>query len=208
MLAFQPFSSFLPKLLVFAVLMDLLIGFSPPCARAQVESGSIAGTVRDSSGAAVGAASVTVTETETNIARQVKTNTVGEYVVTSLRVGIYSVMVEQLGFKTSVQTGVKLNVNQVVRIDFTLAPGEVTERVEVTAAEPLVEADTSSIGQVIEESRVHELPLNGRNFITLAYLSPGVNAGPAGIVQQGNIPENERDNGAIQVNGLTATNNN
>jgi hypothetical protein len=175
---------------------------------AQVESGSIVGTVRDSSGAVAAGAPVTVTNAETNIARQVKTNTIGEYVVTPLKVGTYVVSVAQSGFKTSVQTGIKLDVNQVARIDVTLAPGEVAERVEVTATEPLVEVDTSSIGQVIDENRVHELPLNGRNFMTLAYLSPGVNAGPTGIVQSGNIPENERDNGAIQVNGLTATNNN
>jgi Carboxypeptidase regulatory-like domain len=208
MVAFQPSRIFLAKPLVFTILAVLLLGFSDPCLLAQVESGSVAGTVQDASGAIVAGASVTVTNTDTNIARQVTTNAVGEYVVTPLKVGVYSVKIQQPGFKTSVQTGIKLDVNQVVRIDFTLVAGEVAQRIEVTAAEPLVEADTSSIGQVIDESRVHELPLNGRNFITLAYLSPGVNSGPTGIVQQGNIPENERDSGAIQVNGLTATNNN
>jgi hypothetical protein len=208
MLASQPISSFVPKLLAVTLLMASLVGPSATSAFAQAETGSITGTVRDPSGAVVAGASVTVTNTETNIARQVKTNTEGEYVVTPLGVGTYSVKVEQSGFKTSVQTAIKLDVNQVVRMDATLTLGEVSEKVEVTAATPLVETDTSSIGQVIEENRVHELPLNGRNFMTLAYLSPGVNSGPTGIVQQGNIPENERDNGAIQVNGLTATNNN
>jgi carboxypeptidase family protein/TonB-dependent receptor-like protein len=175
---------------------------------AQVESGSIVGTVRDSSGAVDVGASVTVTSTDTNIARQATTDAVGEYAVTLLKIGTYSVSVEHSGFKTSVQKRIKLDVNQVVRIDVTLAPGEVAQKVEVTAEESQIEADTSSIGQVLDENRVHELPLNGRNFMSLAYLSPGVNAGPTGSVQSGNIPENERDNGAIQVNGLTATNNN
>src|SRR6266851_5186133 len=185
-----------------------LVLAAPSIIHAQVESGSIVGTVRDSSGAVAAGASVTVTSTETNIARNVKTDAVGEYAVTLLKVGTYSVSVEHSGFRTSVQNGIKLDVNQVVRIDVTLAPGEVAEKVIVTADEPQVEADTSSIGQVLDENRVHELPLNGRNFMALAYLSPGVNAGPTGSVQSGNIPENERDNGAIQVNGLTATNNN
>jgi len=195
---------------IFVTLFSLALfaGVSVPPAFAQTESGTLVGSVRDASGGVVPGARVTVTNTETNVSRHVATNAVGEYIVTPLMVGIYSVRIEQPGFKTSVQTGVKLDVNQVVRIDVTLVTGEVTERIEVNAAVPLVESDTSSIGQVLEENRVHELPLNGRNFMTLAYLSPGVNSGPTGIVQQGNIPENERDNGAIQVNGLTATNNN
>jgi hypothetical protein len=140
---------------------------------AQVESGKIVGTVRDATGAIVSAATVTVTETQTNAERKTTTNSQGEYVVTELKPGTYTVKAEREGFKT----------------------------------------ETSSIGQVIDESRVHELPLNGRNFMTLAYLSPGVNIGPAstgstGNVQQGDIPEDERGNGSIQVNGLWATNNN
>src|SRR5258708_6984837 len=185
-----------------------LVLAAPSILQAQEESGSIVGTVRDLSGAVAVGASGTVTSTGTNSARQAKTDAVGEYAVTLLRIGTSWVSVEHSGFKTSVQNGVKLDVNQVVRIDVTLAPGQVAEKVEVTAEEPQVETDSSSIGQVLDENRVHELPLNGRNFMSLAYLSPGVNAGPTGSVQSGNIPENERDNGAIQVNGLTATNNN
>jgi len=182
-------------------------------AQAQVESGKIVGTIRDPSGAVVSAASVTVTETQTNAVRKTITDTQGEFVATELKPGTYAVMVEREGFKTAVQTAFKLDVNQVVRVDLTLVVGSLSEQVMVTAAEPQVESETSSIGQVIEESRVHELPLNGRNFMTLAYLSPGVNMGPAstgstGNVQQGDIPEDERGNGSIQVNGLWATNNN
>ena len=175
---------------------------------AQVESGSIVGTVRDSSGAMIAGAEVAVVNTETNIAYRAVTNTVGEYVFTQLRSGVYTVTIGHGGFKKAVQPPFKLDLNQVARVDMTLVVGSVQEEVVVTAAEPLIESETSSIGQVIEKGRVNDLPLNGRNFIQLAYLSPGVNAGPDGIVQQGGIPENERANGAVQANGLTATNNN
>jgi hypothetical protein len=180
---------------------------------AQVASGKIVGTVKDTSGAIISAAAVTVLETQTNAARKTSTNSQGEYVVTELKPGTYTVKAEQKGFKTAVEASFKLDINQVVRVDFSLVVGSVQEQVVVTSAEPLVESETSSIGQVIDESRVHELPLNGRNFIQLAYLSPGVNIGLAstgstGNVQQGDIPEDERGNGSIQVNGLWATNNN
>ncbi|MBV9483318.1 MAG: TonB-dependent receptor [Acidobacteria bacterium] len=177
---------------------------------AQVESAKIVGTVRDASGAVLPGAKVTVTNVGTNVTRSLATDNGGNYVVTELRPGTYTVTVTQPGFKAAVQSPFQLDVNQVLRVDLTLAVGNVSERVEVTAAEPLVESQTSSMGQVIEEQRVHELPLNGRNFVQLAYLTPGVNQGPnAGLtVQQGNIPEDERGNAAIQANGLTATNNN
>jgi len=180
---------------------------------AQVESGKIVGTVRDASGAILSAATVTVTETQTNAERKTTSNSEGEYVVTQLKPGTYTVKAERQGFKTAVEAAFQLDINQVVRVDFSLVVGSVQEKVVVTAAEPLVESETSSLGQVIDESRVHQLPLNGRDFIQLAYLSPGVNMGPAstgstGNVQQGDIPEDERGNGSIQVNGLWATNNN
>ncbi len=181
--------------------------------QAQVESGKVVGTVRDASGAVLADATVTVTETQTNAERKTPSNSGGEYVVTELKPGTYTVTAEREGFKTAVQTAFKLDINQVVRVDLTLVVGSVHEQVLVTAVEPQVESETSSIGQVIDESRVHQLPINGRNFMQLAYLSPGVNMGPAstgstGNVQQGGIPEDERGNGSIQVNGLWATNNN
>ncbi|MGB0009107.1 MAG: carboxypeptidase regulatory-like domain-containing protein [Candidatus Sulfotelmatobacter sp.] len=200
-----------------AVILFLFFCFLFFCAlitlHAQVDSGKIVGTVKDASGAIVSAATVTVTETQTNAKKKIDTNSAGEYVVTELKPGLYTVKAERAGFKTAVEAPFKLDINQVVRLDFSLVVGSVQEQVVVTAAEPLVESETSSIGQVIGESQVHQLPLNGRDFIQLAYLSPGVNMGPAssgstGNVQQGDIPEDERGNGSIQVNGLWATNNN
>ena len=204
-----PVGSRSPWLTLIAGAMLILVS----AVQAQVESGKVVGTVRDASGAVLADAAVTVTETQTNAERKTTSNSGGEYVVTELKPGTYTVTAEREGFKTAVQTAFKLDINQVVRVDFTLVIGSVHEQVVVTAVEPLVDSETSSIGQVIDESRVHQLPINGRNFMQLAYLSPGVNMGPAstgstGNVQQGEIPEDERGNGSIQVNGLWATNNN
>ena len=190
--------------LVLVVL--LLLGSSTM--RAQVESGKVVGTVRDASGAVLVGAKITVSNVSTNVAHAVTSNASGEYAVSELQPGTYAVVGEHEGFKKIAETPFKLDVNQVVRVDLTFAVGSVNETMTVTAAEPLIESETSSIGQVIEESRVNDLPLNGRDFVQLAYLSPGVNQGPQGTVQSGNIPENERGNGSIQANGLMATNNN
>jgi outer membrane receptor protein involved in Fe transport len=175
---------------------------------AQVESGRVVGAVHDGTGALLDGAKITITNVDTNVTRTVLTNSGGEYIVTELPPGSYTLVAEHAGFKKAVQAAFKLDVNQVVRVDFKLEIGSVLETMTVTAAEPLVESQTSSIGQVIEQSRVNDLPLNGRDFVQLAYLSPGVNQGPEGTVQQGGIPENERGNGSIQANGLMATNNN
>jgi hypothetical protein len=150
-----------------------------------VDSGKIVGTVKDASGAIISAATVTVTETQTNAEKKIATNSAGEYVVTELKPGIYTVKAERAGFKTALEAAFKLDINQVVRVDFSLIVGSVQEQVIVTAAEPLLESETSSIGQVIDESRVHQLPLNGRDFIQLAYLSPGVNMGTCQYRQYG-----------------------
>jgi hypothetical protein len=175
---------------------------------AQVESGKVLGEVQDSSGAVVKGATVSVTNVDTGVTHEVTTGASGEYAVTELQPGNYTVSVEHAGFKKAVQPAFKLDINQVVRVDVALVPGMVSEHIEVSAVEPLMESQTSSTGQVIEETQVHDLPLNGRDFVQLAYLSPGVNQGEIGAVQQGGIPENERGNGSIHVNGLMATNNN
>jgi hypothetical protein len=194
---------------IFGLLFLFLFGV-PVVVRAQVETGKIVGSIKDSSGAVVAGAAVTVRETETNIESKTTSDSQGDFVVTALKSGHYTVTAEHAGFKRALQTEFKLDVNQVVRVDLTLVVGAVTEEMVVTAAEPLVESESSSLGQVIEQSRVNDLPLDGRDFVELAYLTPGVNSGPSAgyTVQQGGIPEDQRGNASIQVNGLTATNNN
>jgi hypothetical protein len=96
-----------------------------------------------------------------------------------------------------VETGVQVGVNQVVRVDLTLRLGAVTETIEVSTAAPLMQAETSSLGTIETERRISELPLNGRNFIQLAYLGSGANGGQTGSNVSGEVFENERASAAL-----------
>src|SRR5206468_1995400 len=103
---------------------------------------------------------------------------------------------------------VEVGINQVVRVDLTLQVGATTQTLEVTGAPPLVQTETSSLGTLETTRRVVDLPLNGRNFIQLAYLGPGANAGQTGTNVSGGVFENERANEGVSVNGLRVSNNN
>ena len=150
----------------------------PLCA--QTTTGSIVGTVTDPSGAVIGGAAVTVTNMDTNIAVKTTSDASGEYVVTPLNVGRYSVSVEASGFKRSVRSDITLNVQDRVRVDAALEVGAVTDTVEVAAAAPLLQTDTSYLGQVVDSQRIVDLPLNGRYFSRLAVLTAGTAPTPAG----------------------------
>src|SRR5262249_54301439 len=115
------------------------------------------------------------------------------------------------GFKQITQAGIRLEVNQIARVDLTLQLGAVSESVEVKAAAPLLEANTSSVGQVVESKAVSDLPLNGRNFAQLAILSPGaigVGFGPAGTIGSGSRPDDTRPGAELMVNGNREMSNN
>ena len=175
---------------------------------AQVDRGSIVGIVSDPSGAKVAGADVTVTNSATDQSIKVTTDTSGAYAANLLRIGAYSVTVEKQGFKRAVKPGVEVGVNQVVRVDLNLQVGATTESVEVTGVVPLLQTETSSLGTIETEKRISDLPLNGRNFIQLAYLGPGANSGMTGSNVSGGVFENERANEALSVNGLRVSNNN
>ena len=140
----------------------------------QAERGVILGTVQDSTAAVIPGASVAVINEGTGSTRNLVTNAEGQYTANLLPNGQYTVEAESAGFSKSVITGIAVLINQTVRTDVVLQIGEVTETVEVTSTVPLIQTDTSDVGQVVEEKQVVELPLNGRKFIQLARLSPGV----------------------------------
>ena len=199
----QVLKTCVPSFLVIGVILILATS-----ACAQVDRGSIVGTVSDASGASVAEADVTVTNLETNQAHQFKTDNEGNFSAPLLKIGVYSVRVEKKGFQNALESNIDVGVNQVVRVALTLKVGTASETVEVTSAAPLLQTDSSSLGTIETERRISDLPLNGRNFIALAYLGPGANAGQTGSNASGGVFENERANEALSVNGLRVSNNN
>ncbi|MBM3734742.1 MAG: carboxypeptidase regulatory-like domain-containing protein [Acidobacteria bacterium] len=147
---------------------------------AQAPTGEISGSVTDASGAVVSGATVVITNPATNFQRTVQTNDAGIYTAPSLQPGIYNIKIEQQGFQTQTRNGVELQVGQTARLDFQLRVGNVSEVVEVTGGAPVLQTDSTEIGTVIENKRILELPLNGRNYLQLASLIPGATTnGPA-----------------------------
>lgn len=196
----------LSSTLFYACLLLLSVG-----ARAQVSSADLVGTVRDSTGAVVAGARIAVTNEATGISRSVQTDEDGNYVVTQLQPGRYTVSAELTGFRKLERTGVELQVNQRAQLDLEMQVGQVTEVVRVEAAAPLLESQSSSLGSVIQESQVRDLPLNGRNFVQLAILSPGVSGtgfGAKGTIMSGSRPDDLRPGTELFVNGNRESSNN
>ena len=137
----------------------------------QASTGTITGAVRDSSGAAIVAAQVVMTHQGTSVRRDAVTNERGEFTAPYLPIGEYTVSVSLPGFKTATTPGVILQVDKTVTLNFALEPGAITESIEVTASAPLIDAATSSLGQVIDNKKIINLPLNGRNAFALGLLS-------------------------------------
>jgi hypothetical protein len=137
-------------------------------------TGSISGTVSDASGLAVPGAKVTATAPTTGLSRSSTTGDKGEYVIPSLGVSTYNVQVELQGFQTAQAQDIRLQVDEHRELDFKLVPATVQSSVEVTATPVAVQTSDATLGQVITSQQVADLPLNGRDFVQLATLTPGV----------------------------------
>jgi hypothetical protein len=142
--------------------------------RAQKDAGAIVGTVRDSSGAAVRGATVSVADTERGEKATTTTDAQGEYVFSPLRIGKYELTVEKTGFKKEEAGPLTLNVQARLVVDITMQPGAVTETVRVSAQTVELQTESSDLGQVVDTKRIVTLPLNGRNYAQLAQLGAGV----------------------------------
>lgn len=158
---------------VFAFGMSAWLLFASAGARGQVESGRIVGTVSDPNKAVIASASVTVTNVATNTSQKAVTGAQGEYVITPVDPGVYNISVAASGFQTVQRKTIEIQVGQIAREDFSLPVGESSTTIEVTGAPPLLNADSATIGQVISNRQIVDLPLNGRGFYQLAQLTPG-----------------------------------
>jgi hypothetical protein len=145
---------------------------------AQAGQAELTGNVRDGSGAGVVKATVTVTQTVTGDVTKTTSGNDGVYVITNLRPGLYAVTVEAPSFRRFVQEGVRLTTGERIRLDVALTIGEVNEEIKISADASLLRTESGSLGQVIRNRRIVDLPLNGRNYFSLITLVPGVASPP------------------------------
>jgi hypothetical protein len=192
---FRPLGVFALGLCFFAactVMLTLPLG-------AQSTYGSIAGAVTDPTGAAIADAQVTLTNVGTSEKRVQSTGSDGLYTFVNLNPARYTIDVEKSGFKHVTRTEIVVDVAQSVRIDLTMQVGAVSQRVEVTGETPQLQSESSSLGQVVEERKANELPLNGRNVFNLISLAPSVV--PQGSATGTPVGANPFGWGNYQVNG-------
>ena len=178
-----------------------LLLIAPQHAFGQVDEGAITGTVLDATGAVVPNAQVTLLNTDQGNTLQTKSNASGSYTFSPVRAGHYSITVTASGFAKLTQNKVDVNVAQVLQVNLSLKLGSATETVEVNTAPPLLQTEEASVGQVIGEQEVNNLPLNGRNFTFLAQLGAGMQTPQADT--RGNAAS-----GAFSANGLRPAQNN
>ena len=167
--------------------------------------GTITGEVKDGTGSSVAGASITIRNTGTNGMRNVVTNEEGQYTVPALNPGTYEVTVEKAGFKKATRAAFDLQVQQTARVDFMLDVGQVTESVEVQGAAALLATENATVGTVIEQQRITDLPLNGRNFLSLVALSPNVTYGFAPAAQAAGRQGGTRSQVTMSLSGARAT---
>jgi hypothetical protein len=159
-------------LLPILALLTLTLAVSP--AAAQMATGNIAGYVKDASGAAIPDVSVTAKMVEQQVTRSTTTNAEGFYNLLTLPPRTYELTFEVKGFQKQTQTGLALTVGQNLRVDSALQLGSVETQVTVGAQAPLVDTSTATLSGLIDDRRIVDLPLNGRNVIALARILPGV----------------------------------
>lgn len=167
----------------------LLVLFSSSgAARAQVDSGGVAGVVKDASGAAIAGAVLVLKNDSTGISVSTRSGASGSYAFNGVSAGLYTITTSFKGFESDVTHDVAVHVQQTDTVDVALVAGNVQEQISITAAAPLLQAEDASIGQTIGSKTINDLPLEGRNWGSLGQLAAGVATAPIG--QNGGTPEN------------------
>jgi hypothetical protein len=179
---------------------------NPASLPAQTVSGTILGQIQDQQGAAIGKAEITAKSLDTGAIRKATADDGGAYRITSVPAGSYEVSAAIAGFKTEVRSGISVTVGSDVAVNFSLTVGAVTEKVEVTAEAPQVDASSSTLGGFVNSGTIRELPLNGRDWLQLALLQPGTNWNAS--QRQDDGARAQRGNGmAISISGGRPTDN-
>ena len=178
-----------------------LLLIQSPFALAQVDMGSVTGTVSDTSGAVIPGAKVTLLNTDVGLTMEGISDSGGRYTFSPVKIGHYTLTATASGFSKTTQEAITVNVSQVLQVNLQLKPGAASETVTVSTAPPLLQTDQSSVGQVIDSQQVNGLPLNGRNFTFLAQLGAGTQTPQADT--RGNAAS-----GAFSANGLRPAQNN
>lgn len=185
-----------------AILLLTLGSVAGRYAVSQVTTADVLGTVSDATGAIIPGAKVTLKNLGTGVTATTQSNETGNYLFTLLGPGHYSVTIEASGFKRAVFADVTLAAGDRSREDGKLELGAAEETVEVTSTAPLLQTDSSSVTSVVTEKSVQDLPLNGRNFVNLVTLQPGVTAGQNNAISSGNRPDDRRAASTISANGM------
>jgi len=184
----------------------LLVGLVLPIGVASAQTfGEITGEVTDQSGAVAPNASITATNTATNASRMTRTNQAGIYSFPALVPGPYQVKVESPGFQSAVRSNIELQVQQTARVDFTLVVGQAAQTVEVSSTALLLATESATVGTVIEQKSIVDLPLNGRNFLQLVALSPNVTFGfaaPNNVQRRQGVSRTDQN---ISIAGMRGT---
>ncbi|SEC05818.1 TonB-dependent receptor [Terriglobus roseus] len=177
-------------------------------AHAQLTTADIIGTVTDASGATVPNAQVEVKNLATNETRTITSGASGEYVVSNLKPGHYSITVTASGFKVTKTGDLAVEAGDRARNDTRLELGNVSETISVEAQTPLLQSENATVSSTVTAQAVQDLPLNGRNYVQLVQLVPGANEGPGNGLTSGGRPDDRRQSSSISVNGQDDTLNN
>ena len=187
--------------LIFTGMLFLFL--CPVASWAQTATAEITGSIQDSSGASVPQAKITAKNVATGVETSATSGTDGYYTIPFLQPGQYHILVSKGGFQSVVRTGVTLIIDQKAKFDFVLQIGAVTQTVEITAQAPLVQSEDSTVGTLVDNKRINDLPLNGRDVFSLANLAVGVNNTGTSAASIPHIAGSQAESGEVQIDGAT-----